>query len=206
MLLGPLTPHTPAETSVSVLHSSEPPLPSTSLLLLSSNLVPCCIDRSPSHASTLPLFVSFFVPQPANIFLCQNDLLKIGDLGIAKALNRHSFARTQIGTPCYMAPEVRGFSVRQGAQTHQSATHRSHELGTASSPSPRHKRPCIFLGNCVVDAHAYEGCGRTIHCMIMGLRRQVQEQHIAGSIPAVLTCETTPRHRDFPDARTTVTV
>mmetsp|Transcript_14076 Transcript_14076/g.30512 ORF Transcript_14076/g.30512 Transcript_14076/m.30512 type:complete len:392 (+) Transcript_14076:244-1419(+) len=44
--------------------------------------------------------------KPANIFLCQNDLLKIGDLGIAKALTRNNFARTQIGTPCYMAPEV----------------------------------------------------------------------------------------------------
>ena len=44
--------------------------------------------------------------KPANIFLCQNDLLKIGDLGIAKALTHLNFARTQIGTPCYMAPEV----------------------------------------------------------------------------------------------------
>jgi NIMA (never in mitosis gene a)-related kinase len=46
--------------------------------------------------------------QPANIFLCANDLLKIGDLGIAKALTHMQFARTQIGTPCYMAPEVGG--------------------------------------------------------------------------------------------------
>ena len=45
--------------------------------------------------------------KPANIFLCANDLLKIGDLGIAKALTSMNFARTQIGTPCYMAPEVR---------------------------------------------------------------------------------------------------
>ncbi|KAG2499664.1 hypothetical protein HYH03_002601 [Edaphochlamys debaryana] len=44
--------------------------------------------------------------KPANIFLCANDLLKIGDLGIAKALTNMNFARTQIGTPCYMAPEV----------------------------------------------------------------------------------------------------
>ncbi|KAG2435017.1 hypothetical protein HYH02_012014 [Chlamydomonas schloesseri] len=44
--------------------------------------------------------------KPANIFLCANDLLKIGDLGIAKALTSMNFARTQIGTPCYMAPEV----------------------------------------------------------------------------------------------------
>lgn len=26
--------------------------------------------------------------KPANIFLCQNDVLKIGDLGVAKALTR----------------------------------------------------------------------------------------------------------------------
>lgn len=45
--------------------------------------------------------------QPANIFLCENDLLKIGDLGIAKALTSMNYAKTQIGTPCYMAPEVR---------------------------------------------------------------------------------------------------
>ncbi|KAL6757723.1 kinase-like domain-containing protein [Haematococcus lacustris] len=44
--------------------------------------------------------------KPANIFLCANDLLKIGDLGVAKALTRAQFTRTQIGTPCYMAPEV----------------------------------------------------------------------------------------------------
>lgn len=44
--------------------------------------------------------------KPANVFLCQNDLLKIGDLGVAKALTRLDFARTMIGTPMYMAPEV----------------------------------------------------------------------------------------------------
>mmetsp|Transcript_909 Transcript_909/g.1359 ORF Transcript_909/g.1359 Transcript_909/m.1359 type:complete len:516 (+) Transcript_909:145-1692(+) len=44
--------------------------------------------------------------KPANIFLCANDLLKIGDLGVAKALTRTQFTSTQIGTPCYMAPEV----------------------------------------------------------------------------------------------------
>lgn len=43
--------------------------------------------------------------KPANIFLCANDLLKIGDLGIAKALTNNHFAKTQIGTPCYMAPD-----------------------------------------------------------------------------------------------------
>ncbi len=43
--------------------------------------------------------------KPANIFLCANDLLKIGDLGIAKALTTNHFAKTQIGTPCYMAPD-----------------------------------------------------------------------------------------------------
>lgn len=43
--------------------------------------------------------------KPANIFLCVSDMLKIGDLGIAKALTNINFARTQIGTPCYMAPD-----------------------------------------------------------------------------------------------------
>lgn len=44
--------------------------------------------------------------KPANVFLGANEVLKIGDLGIAKVLKTVDFARTQIGTPAYMAPEV----------------------------------------------------------------------------------------------------
>eukprot|EP00798_Chlamydomonas_sp_ICE-L_P008396 gene8396-18290_t len=43
--------------------------------------------------------------KPGNIMVMQNDVCKIGDLGIAKLL-RHTMAKTQIGTPHYMPPEI----------------------------------------------------------------------------------------------------
>jgi NIMA (never in mitosis gene a)-related kinase len=42
----------------------------------------------------------------ANILLSAPDLLKIGDLGISTVLTKRELARTQIGTPLYIAPEV----------------------------------------------------------------------------------------------------
>lgn len=39
-----------------------------------------------------------------NLFLCENDVLKIGDLGIAKAIEKSAF--TVCGTHHYMAPEI----------------------------------------------------------------------------------------------------
>ncbi|KAI8469575.1 MAG: kinase-like domain-containing protein [Monoraphidium minutum] len=44
--------------------------------------------------------------KPANIFMCPDNIVKVGDLGVAKALTRAHYAQTQIGTPIYMAPEV----------------------------------------------------------------------------------------------------
>ena len=44
--------------------------------------------------------------KPANTFIGKGDTLKIGDLGVAKILNKQAPAQTQIGTPHYMAPEV----------------------------------------------------------------------------------------------------
>jgi NIMA (never in mitosis gene a)-related kinase len=42
-----------------------------------------------------------------NIFLTEDDLIKVGDFGIAKALNDTAdFAKTSVGTPYFMAPEV----------------------------------------------------------------------------------------------------
>ncbi|XP_035228958.1 serine/threonine-protein kinase Nek4-like isoform X1 [Stegodyphus dumicola] len=42
-----------------------------------------------------------------NIFLTRNELIKIGDLGIARVLNStHEMATTLIGTPYYMSPEI----------------------------------------------------------------------------------------------------
>ncbi len=44
--------------------------------------------------------------QPGNIMLFEGGAAKIGDLGIAKLLTRTAAAKTQIGTPHYMPPEI----------------------------------------------------------------------------------------------------
>mmetsp|Transcript_6131 Transcript_6131/g.9350 ORF Transcript_6131/g.9350 Transcript_6131/m.9350 type:complete len:298 (+) Transcript_6131:2864-3757(+) len=42
-----------------------------------------------------------------NIFLMRNGMVKLGDFGIAKTLNSTvAMARTQIGTPYYLSPEI----------------------------------------------------------------------------------------------------
>ena len=43
--------------------------------------------------------------KPKNIFLTAADQVKIGDLGCSKFLKK-GLARTQIGTPYYMSPEI----------------------------------------------------------------------------------------------------
>ena len=42
----------------------------------------------------------------ANILISAPDLVKIADLGVSTVLRTHQLARTQIGTPLYLAPEV----------------------------------------------------------------------------------------------------
>lgn len=42
----------------------------------------------------------------ANILLSAPDLFKIGDLGISTVLAQRQLAKTQIGTPMYLAPEI----------------------------------------------------------------------------------------------------
>eukprot|EP01028_Stygiella_incarcerata_P005906 TRINITY_DN2439_c0_g1_i1.p1 TRINITY_DN2439_c0_g1~~TRINITY_DN2439_c0_g1_i1.p1 ORF type:complete len:527 (+),score=133.82 TRINITY_DN2439_c0_g1_i1:87-1667(+) len=45
--------------------------------------------------------------KPGNIFLDENENIRIGDLGLGKALGPHSiFARTGVGTPLYFSPEL----------------------------------------------------------------------------------------------------
>lgn len=44
--------------------------------------------------------------KPMNVFIGKGDMVKIGDLGIAKILKNNAAAQTQIGTPHYMAPEI----------------------------------------------------------------------------------------------------
>ena len=41
-----------------------------------------------------------------NIFLKHGLDVKIGDLGVAKVLSKNSFAKTVIGTPYYLSPEI----------------------------------------------------------------------------------------------------
>ena len=41
-----------------------------------------------------------------NLFLTKKNELKIGDLGVAKTLKNQNFARTIVGTPYYLSPEL----------------------------------------------------------------------------------------------------
>ena len=44
--------------------------------------------------------------KPMNIFLTKNNLIKIGDLGVAKIIHSQTKANTFLGTPYYMSPEL----------------------------------------------------------------------------------------------------
>ncbi|KAK1224435.1 hypothetical protein PQX77_012657 [Marasmius sp. AFHP31] len=44
--------------------------------------------------------------KPDNIFLSENNTVKLGDFGLSKALAHTSFANTYVGTPYYMSPEL----------------------------------------------------------------------------------------------------
>ncbi|KAK9811593.1 hypothetical protein WJX72_006685 [[Myrmecia] bisecta] len=44
--------------------------------------------------------------KPANIMVTDGNTVKIGDLGIARLMKNASMAKTQIGTPHYMPPEI----------------------------------------------------------------------------------------------------
>ncbi|KAI0644675.1 kinase-like domain-containing protein [Trametes meyenii] len=44
--------------------------------------------------------------KPDNIFLDENNTVKLGDFGLSKALAQASFANTYVGTPYYMSPEL----------------------------------------------------------------------------------------------------
>ncbi|KAJ7066596.1 kinase-like protein [Mycena amicta] len=44
--------------------------------------------------------------KPDNVFLDENNTVKLGDFGLSKALSAASFANTYVGTPYYMSPEL----------------------------------------------------------------------------------------------------
>ncbi|KAH9932626.1 kinase-like domain-containing protein [Fomitopsis serialis] len=44
--------------------------------------------------------------KPDNVFLDENNLVKLGDFGLSKAMAQASFANTYVGTPYYMSPEL----------------------------------------------------------------------------------------------------
>ncbi|XP_006461986.1 hypothetical protein AGABI2DRAFT_118840 [Agaricus bisporus var. bisporus H97] len=44
--------------------------------------------------------------KPDNVFLDENNIVKLGDFGLSKALGPSNFANTYVGTPYYMSPEL----------------------------------------------------------------------------------------------------
>ncbi|KAF8964912.1 kinase-like domain-containing protein [Flammula alnicola] len=44
--------------------------------------------------------------KPDNVFLDENNIVKLGDFGLSKALAQTSFANTYVNTPYYMSPEL----------------------------------------------------------------------------------------------------
>ncbi|KAL8350725.1 hypothetical protein RB601_001018 [Gaeumannomyces tritici] len=44
--------------------------------------------------------------KPENVFLGEDNLVKLGDFGLAKMIQSHDFASTYVGTPFYMSPEI----------------------------------------------------------------------------------------------------
>ena len=46
--------------------------------------------------------------KPDNVFLHENDVVKLGDFGLSRVLDRPELdlAKTFVGTPYYMSPEI----------------------------------------------------------------------------------------------------
>ncbi|ESU38096.1 Kinase, NEK [Giardia duodenalis] len=42
----------------------------------------------------------------ANVFLCEDGSIKLGDFGLCRVLEQSTMAKTNVGTPLYMAPEL----------------------------------------------------------------------------------------------------
>ena len=59
------------------------------------------------------LFLSIF---ESNLFLTKNNVIKIGDLGIAKIMDKELLTHTQVGTEVYKSPEqkfcYKGYSTK----------------------------------------------------------------------------------------------
>lgn len=44
--------------------------------------------------------------KPGNVFLTKDGSLKVGDFGLCRLLDNDDFAKTNVGTPLYMSPEI----------------------------------------------------------------------------------------------------
>ena len=55
----------------------------------------------------LKIMISFSDLKTQNIFLGKDDIIKLGDFGIARMLNNTlDHAQTTVGTPYYLSPEI----------------------------------------------------------------------------------------------------
>ena len=76
--------------------------------------------------------------KPANIFISADGELKLGDLGLGRALSSQTFeAYSWVGTPLYMSPEVLDGSGYDTKSDVWSLGCIAYELCTMKSPSKK---------------------------------------------------------------------
>ncbi|CAL6024114.1 Kinase [Hexamita inflata] len=68
------------------------------------NAVSYC--HTPPASSQLPHTLINRDLKPANIFLSDQSTIKVGDFGLCRLLEENQIAKTNVGTPLYMAPEL----------------------------------------------------------------------------------------------------